>query len=225
MKRFIKYAVPLAAVAGLLGLAGAGTASAAIRPAVSYGTPSCGSSCVNISNEEYGANQVLNGANTGKVTLRAASNAYPNEDIVLNGYYRVSHLVAVGVISAKSYVALNYPNHYAIELGFSPYGSGTTSCAGVASAAVAGEKVTKQACGVSARTFWVFDPKSGSGSNCLNDYVYCPVINASDTSLTTPEMLTATGPTSKLVTDPKRVFSSGDVEDQQQFEHSEGVTP
>lgn len=227
MKRLLCAAASVA-VAGGIALAGVSAATAGVRPAgaISFGTPSCGNSCVNVSSKEYGKHYVVNGANTGKVTLRQASNAYTNEDIVLNGYYTVSQLVSAGVISPASYVALKYPGHYAAEFGFSPLGGGVTGCIGVALNAFAGENVTKQACGASAgRTFWVFDPADGSGFSCLSTHTYCPVINASDQNLTTPEVLTATGQTGKLVVAPLHKFSGGAVEDQQLFGHTLGVTP
>jgi hypothetical protein len=232
VRRLTRWATVVLAPFAVAALALAGTgasASAVVIPphAITNGTFSCGDICINVSSQEYGTSYVVNGANTGKVTLRQASDAYPNEDLVLNGYFTVRALVKAGIINPASYVALTYPHHYAAEFGFSPYGSGVTSCIGVAVNATAGEGVTKQACGASdGRTFWVFDPKNNStGLDCLNALTYCPVINASDTNLTTPEVLTATGPTSKLVVDPERKFSTGNVEDQQMFEYTVGVTP
>ncbi len=60
-------------------------------------------------------------------------------------------------------------------------------CAGVAATAVAGEKVTLQPCGVSAKTVWIVDSADTVGHG------YVPLINGSDTNFSQPFVLTYPG--------------------------------
>ena len=75
----------------------------------------------------------------------------------------------------------------AFEVQYSPYGVDSGLCAGVAATAVAGEKVTLQPCGVSAKTVWIVD----SADTVRHGYV--PLINGSNTNFSQPFVLTYPG--------------------------------
>lgn len=229
MNRFTRAAAVVAA-APLLALGFAGAASAHTVPtAHPDGTPSCGATCLNVSNELYGPAQVINGKASGKVTLRHASNAYSFEDLVLYWYGTVRQAEHDGIITKTSYAYVNYPHHYAAEFAFAPLGVvNSSACIGVASAAFSGEAVTKQRCGLSAKTLWVFDPEHAEGapSFCLAPSTYCPVFNGSDANFSVAEALTATSATGPLQVRDEQLFSStSEAEDAQQWEYNEGVTP
>jgi hypothetical protein len=81
--------------------------------------------------------------------------------------------------------ALYYPDLYAWELQYAPYGVDSGLCAGLASTAVSGEKVTLQPCGVTSRTVWITDTVNAAGFR--DDYV--PVINGSDSNFSEPFVL------------------------------------
>jgi hypothetical protein len=67
---------------------------------------------------------------------------------------------------------------YAFEIEYSPFGAPTGECVGVASTAVAGEKVTLQPCGISGKTLWIWD------TPCItsNDVVPSPSPSPSQSS-------------------------------------------
>ena len=108
----------------------------------------------------------------------------------------------------------------------------TGLCAGVAAASFSGEGVTKQACGLSSKTLWIFDPEnqpvSQGGLNCLTSTqvapVYCPVIQGSDANFSIPEALTATSATGQLQVQPEHTTTSSGALDSQQFTWWAGVT-
>jgi len=57
----------------------------------------------------------------------------------------------------------SYPDLYAWELQYAPYGVDSGLCVGLASTAVSGEGVTLQPCGVSAKTVWITDTVNAAG--------------------------------------------------------------
>jgi hypothetical protein len=77
-----------------------------------------------------------------------------------------------------------FPDDAALEIQYSPFGVDSGLCVGVAATAVAGEKVTLQPCGVSAKTVWIVD----SADTVRHGYV--PLINGSDTNFSQPFVLT-----------------------------------
>lgn len=217
----------ITAAAASLALLGGGAAVAAAS--ASAATPNCGN-CVTFSSEIYGQGNVLNANNKTNIRLRNASNTYTNEDFVVNGgtAHQVQWFVNHGWISNKSYAAVTYPNFYAVELESAPNGVTNGKCVGVASPAFSGEGVTKQPCGQSAATLWVFDRANGVGSvvNCLDAFNggnssspgYCPLINGTDRTFSFPEVLTATSSNNQLhVTQETK--DNGTVGDTQQFTH------
>ena len=87
-----------------------------------------------------------------------------------------------------------FPDDFAFEIQYSPYGVDSGLCMGVATTAVAGTKVSLQACGVSAKTVWIVD----AADTVRHGYV--PLINGSDTNFSHPYVLTypsASYPTDK----------------------------
>jgi hypothetical protein len=231
---FMKAAA-VGAVAATLALTGVGAAGASTARIHPNGTPSCGGDCLNVSNLLYGPAQVINGKANGKVVLRHASDAYPFEDVSLLGgsVEQVKTYEASGLIKKTSYAYEHYKNHFASEFNFSPYGVNTGLCIGVATSAFNGEGVTKQACGLTAKTLWIFDPAnqpvSQGGLNCLTSTqaapVYCPVIQGSDANFSIPEALTAVSPTGQLQVQAEHTTTASGALDSQQFTWWAGVTP
>jgi len=184
---------------GGVGAAGAITANAA--------TPSCGPTCVDPFSYQFGTHHTPNyvldvfrqGEKTGQpIILFRSSNNDPAEDFTASYQGLVSDFYAAGLVSAA--VELHYggsifpsqplgnrafPDLYAWELQYSPYGVDSGLCVGVASTAVSGEKVTLQPCGTSSKTVWITDTTNAAGWH--NRYV--PVINGSDTNFSQPFVL------------------------------------
>ncbi len=79
-----------------------------------------------------------------------------------------------------------FPDLYAWELQYSPYGVDSGLCAGIAGGLPSsGEKVTLQPCGESASTVLITDTENAAGWS--DDYV--PVIIGSDTNFSQPFVL------------------------------------
>jgi hypothetical protein len=78
-----------------------------------------------------------------------------------------------------------YPDLYAWELQYAPFGVDSGLCVGLATTAVSGEGVTLQPCGTTARTVWITDTVNAAGWK--DNYV--PVINGSDTNFSQPFVL------------------------------------
>jgi len=179
---------------GGVGAAGATSASAA--------TPSCGFGCVDIFNHDFGThahpNFVLDTLRQGEKVgqpqiLFRVANFDPAEDYTFSYQGLVSDFHAAGLVGAA--VNLHYGdgsvtaghNDAAFEIQYSPYGVDSGLCTGVAATAVAGEKVTLQPCGVSAKTVWIVDSQDTVGHG------YVPLINGSDTNFSQPFVLTYPG--------------------------------
>jgi hypothetical protein len=176
---------------GGVGAVGAMSANAA--------TPSCGATCVDIFNHDFGThahpNFVLDTLRQGEKVgqpqiLFRVANFDPAEDYTFSYQGTVADFFAAGLVSAA--VNLHYGNgsvtaghdDAAFEIQYSPYGVDSGLCTGVASTAVSGEKVTLEPCGVSAKTVWIVD----SADTVAHGYV--PLINGSDTNFSQPFVLT-----------------------------------
>ncbi len=162
-------------------------------------TPSCGNFCVDIFSRDFGTHASPNfaldtlrqGEKVGQpqILFRTA-NFDPAEDYTFSYQGLVSDFFAAGLVSAA--VNLHYGNgsatagvdDAAFEIQDSPYGVDSGLCMGVAATAVAGEKVTLQPCGVSAKTVWIVDSQDTVGHG------YVPLINGSDTNFSQPFVLT-----------------------------------
>jgi len=228
---------------GGVGAAGALSASAA--------TPSCGFSCIEVFSHDFGThhqpNFVLDTLRQGEKVgqpqiLFRTSNSDPAEDYTISYQGLVSDFFTAGLVSAA--VDLHYgglgtlpgggsfPDDYAYEIQYSPYGVDSGLCAGVGTTAVAGTKVTLQPCGVSSKTVWIVDSADSTFSG------YVPLINGSDTNFSQPFVLTY--PASSYPTDMPRPqlyvtnltgfqgaggFPQGTIDDNQLFGFDQGVLP
>ena len=152
---------------GGVGAVGAVSASAA--------TPSCGFSCIEVFSHDFGThhqpNFILDTLRQGEKVgqpqiLFRVSNSDPAEDYTISYQGLVSDFFEAGLVSAA--VDLHYgsdlpnandgfPDDAAYEIQYAPYGVDSGLCSGVASTAVAGEKVTLEPCGVSSKTVWIVD--------------------------------------------------------------------
>ena len=175
---------------GGVGAAGATSASAA--------TPSCGFGCVDIFNHDFGThahpNFVLDTLRQGEKVgqpqiLFRVANFDPAEDYTFSYQGLVSDFYTAGLVSAAVNLhygagAVCFPDDAAFEIQYSPYGVDSGLCTGVATTAVAGEKVTLEPCGVSSKTVWIVD------SQDTVRHGYVPLINGSDTNFSQPFVLT-----------------------------------
>jgi hypothetical protein len=180
-----------------------GGVSAAGALSASAATPSCGASCIEVFNHNFGTHAhpafVLDTLRQGEKVgqpqiLFRVSNADPAEDYTISYQGLVSDFYAAGLVSAA--VDLHYgglgtlpgggsfPDDYAYEIQYSPYGVDSGLCTGVASTAVAGTKVVLVPCGVSSKSVWIVD----SADTTFHGYV--PLINGSDTNFSQPYVLT-----------------------------------
>jgi hypothetical protein len=142
------------------------------------------------------------------VILFRQSNADPAEDFTVSYQGQVSDFYAAGLVTAsldlhygggcEVYVTPNpgpvtnpgtcltyYPDDFAFEVQYSPYGVPSGLCVGTAATAVEGSEVSLQPCGVSSKTVWIQDVDNATG------FVdsYTPFINGSDTNFSTPYVL------------------------------------
>jgi hypothetical protein len=198
------------AAAAALTLVGGAGAIAASATAANAATPSCGFSCIDVFNHDFGTHAHPNfvqdtfrqGEKVGQpqILFRVA-NFDPAEDYTFSYQGTVADFYAAGLVTAAvdlhyGGLAAGFPNDLAFELQYSPYGVDSGLCSGVASTAVAGEKVTLQPCGVSAKTVWIEDAPETPYSS------YIPFINGSDTNFSQPFVLTY--PASAYPTDKPR---------------------
>ena len=190
IKNKVLAAAATMTLVGGVGAMGTLTANAA--------TPSCGSFCVDIFSRDFGThaspNFVLDTLRQGEKVgqpqiLFRTANFDPAED------YTFSYQGLVST-SSRPTSSPRRDLHYgdarscqrfddaAFEIQYSPYGVDSGLCAGVAATAVAGEKVTLQPCGVSAKTVWIVDSRT-----TLCGHGYVPLINGSDTNFSQPFVL------------------------------------
>jgi hypothetical protein len=191
-----------AATLTLVGSAGMGlTATSA-----SAATPSCGNSCVNWFARDFGTHRSPNfaldtlrqGEKVGQPQiLFRTSNSDPALDYTISEQGLVSDFFAADLVSAavnlhygggatQSDGSTPYPDLFAYEIQYAPFGVDSGLCAGVQSTAVAGEKVTLEPCGVSSKTVWIADTENPAGARGG----YVPLINGSDTNFSHPYVLT-----------------------------------
>lgn len=236
-KRFTRafYAVSAAAVVTASLSLSVGTASAVTH--VKKDTVACGSLCTSFFNAQLGSSTTLNayikgdngiGGKVGtKVNLHVAGNFRPNGDFTpsISGFvFQFCGFFANDFFSPTSYICLHYPFFDVFELNWAPFGNQSTLCAGVA-AAVAGESVTLQPCGISANTVWVADRTNATlGTDCrvattppvgpgVDPSVnYCPWLNGGDTHFSEPLVATLnTGtqhPTNQVMLEPEAMVGS-----------------
>jgi len=207
IKSKVFAAVATAALVAGTGAAGALSASAA--------TPSCGNSCVELFSHDFGThhhpNFVLDvqqqAQQVGKpIILFRVSNSDPAEDWTIAYQGQVSDFYAAGMVSSA--VNLHYgcnfnpntgncnstvfPDDYAFEIQYAPFGVDSGLCAGVPGVPASGVKVSLQPCGVNAGTVWIVDQANASSlTPVINEYV--PLIVGTDTNFSQPFVLTYPG--------------------------------
>jgi len=210
----------LAAAATLTLVSGVGMAGVLAAGPASAGTPSCGPGCVNIFNQDIGPGFVVDvyrqGEKVGQpIILFRTTNFDPAEDWSVTFQGTVADFFLAGLVSATT--ALHYgcdgvnfpsntcsvnggpfPNLAAFEIEYAPFGVDSGLCMGVAATAFAGEGVTLQPCGVSAKTVWIIDGLD----NSLGQTAGLPLINGSNTNFSKPFVLTY--PSSAFPTDKPR---------------------
>ena len=180
------------AATAALGLAVAGTATAATGGAKPNITASCSfnSYCSDpVFNVEFGLQQVINNANWlpqvgNNVNLQWANDNRASEDWRVTYQYPVFILYRLGLIRAAMNLHYHFPP--AFESMWAPYGVSSNLCRGLARTAYQGERVTLQPCGAFPRTLWVVKfARAGYGGNAL--------INGSTNNPSVPYVLTAGG--------------------------------
>jgi len=207
----------LAAATTLTLVGGVGVASALTAGPAAAGTPSCGKSCVNISNKDFGPGFVIDVLRQGEkvgqpIILFRTANFDPAEDWSLAFQGQVSDFFAAGLVSAA--VALHYgcapglftscfvaatkttpasgvfPDLAAFEIEYAPFGVDSGLCMGVAATAFNDEGVTLQPCGVSSKTVWIEDFLDTTHEATFPTFTDIPLINGSDTNFSHPFVLT-----------------------------------
>jgi hypothetical protein len=184
------------AAAATLTLIGGVSAVGALS--ASAATPSCGPTCIDLFNNDFGTHAHPNfaldtlrqGEKVGQpqILFRTA-NFDPALDYTISYQGLVSDFFAAALVSPEVDLhygagATGFPDDAAFEVQYSPYGVDSGLCAGVAATAISGEKVTLEPCGVSSKTLWIVD----SADTVAHGYV--PLINGSDTNFSQPFVLT-----------------------------------
>jgi hypothetical protein len=222
-----KMLIALGAAATLLTL-GSTAAQASVNHARPDATPACGFNCFELSSLILGPNQIQNVYNSGAngtggkvgqdVNLKGASNTRPNEDFT-GAQVGVLADYCGGLISAESYVCINYPSSYPVfESNWSPFGNESGLCVGIATPGYSGENATMQNCGVSAATLWVGDLKNATSHH---GHLYTPWVNASDPNFSHPLVLTVepgtSRPDNQLKVERLNTLTGGVSPDTQEF--------
>jgi hypothetical protein len=191
----------LAAAATLTLVGGLGTAGALTAGSASAATPSCGNSCIDVFSHQFGTHKSPNfvvdvlkqGEKVGQpIILFRTANFDPAEDFSVAFQGTVADFFKAGLVSAAVDLhygggAAGFPNDFAFENEYAPFGVDSGLCLGVAATAFNDEGVTLQPCGVSSKTVWIVDTFD-SPTTLFNGYV--PLINGSDTNFSHPFVLT-----------------------------------
>jgi len=191
----------LAAAATLTLVGGLGAAGALTAGSASAATPSCGHSCIDVFSHQFGTHKSPNfvvdvlrqGEKVGQpIILFRTANFDPAEDFTVAFQGTVADFFAAGLVSSAVNLhygggAAGFPNDFAFENEYAPFGVDSGLCLGVAATAFQGEGVTLQPCGVSSKTVWIVDTFD-SPTTLFNGYV--PLINGSDTNFSHPFVLT-----------------------------------
>ena len=176
-------------------------------------TPSCGHSCIDVFNRAFSSHSnpsfvldvLRQGEKVGQpVILFRQSNSDPAEDFTIAYQGQVSDFYAAGLVGPSldlhygggcavynpgpvllTNCAVFYPNDFAFEVEYAPYGVNSGLCVGVPTTAVNDTYVSLQPCGATAKTVWIQDIDNATGfSNS-----YAPYINGSDTNFSHPYVL------------------------------------
>ena len=230
--RFPKTSAALLAVVAPVAVAGAlavsvAPASAGVHGVKPMATVACGGGCTNLFNEQWG-NQYIQAVKNGKynapILIRHASNNAKSQDFIVTQVGTLGDFCSIdggtGFIPANSYVCINYgvadPAYPVFEAQYAPGSFTSGFCVGVAGKAKNGELVTDRDCGAAAHTLWVGDIANAvADGNSLLGFD-APLVNASDSSLSDPLVLTFEGIGKQLkVTEEAK--NGGQVGDNQEW--------
>jgi hypothetical protein len=203
------------------GLAAAGPVSWAATPSCGIGGAQI---CANIFSRDFGTHKtpgfvldvLRQGAAPGQpIILFRTANSDPAEDFTvsyqglvsdfyqaglasssINIHYGCGYNIQTGLCSTNKnpITGLPFPDDWAFEIQYSPYGVLSGLCVGTGTTATAGTKVALEPCGATSKTVWVIDQadsSSGQMNVLRNEYV--PLINASETNFSNPYVLTYPG--------------------------------
>jgi hypothetical protein len=209
----------LAGAATLTLVGGVGLAGALTAGPAAAGTPSCGPGCINIFNQDFGPNFVVDVLRQGEkvnqpIILFRNANFDPAEDWSISFQGTVADFFVAGLVDAATALhygcdaattgfaggtCLTYPNLDAFEIEYAPFGVDSGLCMGVAATAFQDEGVTLQPCGVSAKTVWIVDAQTPPVQDGAAVDVqgspgelpgFVPLINGSNTNFSHPFVLT-----------------------------------
>src|SRR6202008_3073147 len=128
------------------------------------------------------------------IILFRTANFDPAEDFTVAFQGTVNDFFKAGLVSAAVNLhygggAAGFPNDFAFENEYAPFGVDSGLCLGVAATAFNDEGVTLQPCGVSSKTVWVLDTLDQQFTHAWA-HGYIPLINGSDTNFSHPFVLT-----------------------------------
>jgi hypothetical protein len=186
------------AVTAALGLTAAGAANAStggVRPATPDATTTCGHKCNDLFNLGLGAGFIAstNGHYASFVGLAPAHNFDPGQDFIATRVGNLGQMIANGLISPRSYVALKYPHFWPVfEEQFAPGSFTSGLCAAVRKNRVQqGAAITLRDCGTSARSLWVADLRNAVPDPTSVFGFDWPWVNGADAAFSLPLVLTA----------------------------------
>jgi hypothetical protein len=205
-------------------LGGVGVAGALTAGSASAATPSCGPTCINLYNQQFGKafyQDVFRQSiklNQPIILFRSADSD-PALDFTTNLVATLNPFTPLTVAQLcldgaglGAGTCARYASDPVWETQYSPYGVNSGLCVGVTTA-VSGSPVTLQPCGVSAKTWWISD---NAHVYFHKGHYYTPWVNAASTNFTQPLVLTypANGyptdvPRPGLTVRTQTTFSSG----------------
>jgi hypothetical protein len=204
--------VLVTAAAAAMVLAGGTGAALTSAGAARAATPSCGPTCIDIFSKQFGTyhhpgfimDVFRQGEKVGQpLILFRQSNSDPAEDFTISFEGQVSDFFQAGMLSSafnlhygcgwsisEAKCTNAFPDEYAFEIEYAPYGVESGLCAGIPGRTVAsGQKVSLQPCGVTAGTIWAADTLD----SCLTNPLYSlevQAINGLDVNFSHPLVLT-----------------------------------
>jgi hypothetical protein len=153
-------------------------------------TADCGNGCVEPYTLEYGTGSIAavyaGAVEPGLGVGLGVAGAYSAEDFLVIKEGLVSGLYQKGIVGTV--VDEQWGADLAYQYVYAPDGVLSGFCLGLADSASTGEGATLEPCGLDANTIWI------SMFEDENDAGYFPWINASDTLVDTPYVLTALKP-------------------------------
>jgi hypothetical protein len=149
-------------------------------------TVDCGSACAEPYSHQYGNTAIAavdaGGVQPGLGVGLSAAGTYSIEDFEINNFGPVSDFYQDGLVGPV--VGQTWPTDETYQYNYAPDGVLSGLCLGLADTASTGEGVTLQPCGVDANTVWI-----ALSADEIDGYQ--PMINATDTIVDTPYVLTA----------------------------------